>query len=331
MGSYRTSNPSVNIRNTSSSSMKITDKKQDYRNMIAGFISSFFSRSICAPLDRLKMLYQVHYHNKIPPKIIEGLKQVYHKEGIPGFFRGNLINILKGSPETGIKLYLFEKIKWKFQCYHSSDRLSNSFLLFSGAISGAIATIIMFPLEVMKLRIGASDKKHCVGVMRTAKAIFREPGGIKNFYSGLEASIVSSIPNAGILLYSYEQLKWLITGSNSIDNANNLSGIQLVVLGGISAMISSTVLYPLQMVQARMIMYNLKEQEYKHIDKLSNFKTLNLMLRFKFFKSIYTIFHNEGIVGFYKGYSPALLKTVIGNGTGFGIYEKVKLNLGVNK
>jgi hypothetical protein len=325
------SNPSANRVNNTNSSTFIMNKKQDYRNMIAGFISSLFSRTICAPLDRLKMLYQVNYYNKVPPKIIVGLKQIYYKEGFTGYFRGNFINIMKGSPETGIKLYLFEKIKWKFQCYYNREKFSNSFMLFSGAASGAVATIIVFPLEVMKLRIGATDKKSCLGLIKTAKGIYREPGGIRNFYSGLEASIVSSIPNAGILLYSYEKLKWFITGTNSIDNANNLSCSLLVVLGGISAMISSTVLYPLQMVQARMIMYNLKEHEYKHIDKISNFKNFNLMLRFKFFKSIYTIFHKEGILGFYKGYSPALLKTIVGNGTGFGIYEKVKLSLGVNK
>ena len=321
------------LKNTSTSfNSDVYSKKQDYRNLIAGFTSSFISRTIVAPLDRLKVIYQVNYQgskNK-PPKVFNGLEEIYKKEGVRGFFRGNLINVIKGSPEVGIRMYLFEKIKWRYLCYHK-EKPSNTFLLFSGAFSGVVANAVIFPLEVLKVRIVTTDKHLCVGIINTMKKISHEPGGFINFYSGFEASLASAIPNAGISLYCYEKIKIIVSGKASVDNANYLSTSMIIFVGGLSAIISSTILYPFQTVQARMIMHNLKHSEFAKEIKDNNINTKSYIQKSKFFSSIYWIMKIEGITGFYKGYSPAVLKLSIGNGTGFGIYEKVKQILGVNK
>lgn len=306
----------------------IVHKKQDYRNLIAGFISSSLSRTVGAPLDRLKMLYQVNYigTNFQPPSMINGLKEIYRNEGAKGYFKGNLINILKGSPENGIKLYTFELTKWKLQCINNHDKLSKGELFMAGALSGVVATTVIFPLEVLKMRIAASAKGTYSSISDALVKIYREPRGMINFYSGLEASICSAIPNAGLNLSVYETLKVFYSGKNSIDNASYLSTSMLMYIGGLSALISSTILYPLQIVQARMIMYNLKEAEMKLLPIRNRF--LN---RYKFPKSVWTTWKLEGTAGFYKGYVPGITKIVIGNAIGFGIYEKTRLLLGVNK
>lgn len=314
----------------------ISDKKQDYRNLIAGFISSMISRTLCAPLDRLKMIYQVHYFGNNPPSMRIGLYNIYQKEGVLGYFRGNFINVMKGSPETAIRLYCYELIKWKLQCYHNQERLSNLAIMLTGALSGVVATALIFPLEVIKLRIGVTDRKNCIGIYNTIRMIYNEPRGIINFYSGLEASIISAIPNNGLLLYSYEKLKCVFSGQLGADNASFLSTQQIIFISGVSAMISSTILYPFQIVQARMIMHNVKKNQIKLIEPTVNNKGiigvgLKKLVGLKFSKSFYTILKVEGLKGFYKGYCPAVAKMTIGNGTGFGIYEKTKEFLGVNK
>jgi hypothetical protein len=329
------------ISNTKNFKISNKNKVQDYRNMIAGFTSSIFSRTISAPFDRLKMLYQVNYigSDKKPPKIITGMKNIYLLEGIQGYFRGNFINLIKGSPETAIKLYLFEKIKWKTQNFLEKEKLSNVSLFLIGSISGIISTFAVFPLEVIKLRIGATDKNKCPGILKTTKNIYREPRGIVNFYSGLEASTCSAMASNGILLFCYEKLKILFTGKNSIDNAKYLGTTKIALIGSLSAIISSTIIYPFQIVQARMIIHNLKKHEVNLIkptffENNKNFNVNNKMSKFngtKFIMSINTISQVEGIKGFYKGYIPAIVKLSIGNGCGFAIYEKMKVFLGISK
>lgn len=304
--------------------------KQDYRNLVSGFFSSLISRTAVAPLDRLKMLYQVNYvgkGNNTPP-MLSGLKEIFKQEGLYGLFKGNAINIAKGCPENGIKLYYFELIKWKLQCRYG-ESLPTSALFFSGALSGVIATIIIFPLEVLKIRIAASKIGTYNGFFDAIRKISKEPKGIFNFYSGIEAGLCTVIPNAGLNLTIYEFLKIFFSGKKTADNAAYLSSGVLMFIGGLSALISSTILYPMQIIQARMIMQNLKPNEL--LLEKPNKSILPIMYRFKFISSIYTTFKKDGTIGFYKGYAPGISKIVIGNAIGFLVYEKSKVFLGVNR
>lgn len=305
--------------------LDIKTKKQDYRNLIAGFLSSMISRTIGAPLDRLKMLYQVNYvGNKETPSIKKGLTDIYRKDGFKGYFKGNLINIVKSAPENGIKLYIFELSKWKLQC-HYGERLSTSQLFLSGSISGIVSVISIFPLEVLKLRIATAEKGVYNGYFDAIRKIYQEPKGLLNFYSGIEASIISVIPNAGLNLTVYEILKIFFSGKRTIDNGSYLSTSTLMFIGGLSALISSTVLYPFQIVQARMIMYNLKQKYYDY----SNINN-KYFSKFKFTKCIYSTYTKEGFRGFFKGYVPGITKIVIGNSLNFAMYENIKKLLKVN-
>lgn len=308
-------------------SKQIDSMKQDYRNLIAGILSSILSRTMVAPLDRLKMLYQVNYVGLTkPPSISVGMKEIYNAEGFRGYFRGNFVNILKGSPENGIRLYTFELTKWNLQKKYG-EKLSNTSLFLSGALSGVLSTIVIFPLEVLKLRIAASPKGTYSGIIDALLKIYREPRGVFNFYSGLEASICAVIPNAGFNLTVYEVLKTFYSGKSGVDNATYLTTPTLIFIGGLSAIISSTVLYPFQIVQSRMIMHNLKAAEFK-LEAPCN---AGRIFKYKFLRSIYSTYKYDGIAGFYKGYVPAITKIGIGNGIGFGVYEKTKKLLGVNR
>ena len=296
-------------------------KTQDYRNMIAGFFGSAISRTIVAPLDRLKMLYQVNYVGKSsnPPSLIQGLINIKTNEGYKGFWKGNLANVIKGSPEYGIKLYTFELIKWKIQCFKKKEKLSKITILISGSISGVVSTSLIFPLEVLKLRIASAKSNLYSGYIDACFKIIKEPGGIKNFYSGLEASIFSVIPNTGLNLFAYESLKIIFSGSSSIDNASKLNTQTLVLIGGLSTIFSSTILYPFQIIQSRMIMDNL------------NHYITNKSSKFKFINTAKNTLKVEGVRGFFKGYIPGITKITLGNAFGLGIYEKLKIMMKVNK
>lgn len=306
---------------------RLDSMKQDYRNLIAGILSSILSRTTTAPLDRLKMLYQVNYLGTTkPPSIRAGMRNIYQTEGLKGYFRGNFVNILKGSPENGIRLYIFELTKWNLQKKYG-EKLSTLNLFLSGALSGVISTVVIFPLEVLKLRIAASSQGTYSGILDAITKIYKEPRGIFNFYSGIEASICAVIPNAGLNLTVYEVLKIFYSGRSSMDNAFYLTTPTLIFIGGLSAMISSTILYPFQIIQSRMIMYNLKSSEFKFEAPTNSGR----LFQYKFIKSIYSTYLYDGISGFYKGYVPAIAKIGIGNGIAFGVYENTKKLLGVNK
>jgi len=93
-------------------------------------------------------------------------------------------------------------------------------------------------------------------------------------------------------------------------------------------MISSTILFPLQTIQARIIMQYVNNQ---HISantnvNLGNQSVIYRILRFtNNMRSIikFTI-KNEGYRGFFKGYAPGISKIALGNAISFGLYENMK-------
>lgn len=275
----------------------------------AGLFAGIISRTTTAPLDRLKFIYQIHYKDhKRPPSIREGLRGIYRADGISGLFRGNLVNILKASPETSIRLTVFEKLKATLVNDETDLSLKNLFI--AGAASGVIANLAVFPMDVLRTRLAAAPSGTYFGVTDAITTIIRTEG-IRSFYRGLQASLSASLPNAGLNLMSYEALKDIMVGKKPKAEPSTLT---FMVVGGVSAMFSSTILYPFQVVTSRLIMQNLLEKGQKQ----------------GMFELGKRIWNKEGSFGFYKGYWPAISKIVIGNAISFSCFEFLKKSLGIN-
>lgn len=296
---------------------KLVEKKKHYQHFLAGAFAGGLSRTITAPLERLKILYQVNYIGKgmKPPGIIQGLAEVYKKDGFKGLFRGNLINLMKCTPDTAIRLYMFEKVKYLLQGGQKQEKLQTSKLFIAGASAGVCANLTIFPMEVTKTRLSAAPSGTYHGIFDALSKIYKE-GGPRIFYKGIDASICAAIPNSGLNLTFYELLKRLFSGSHSSDNSKHLSTPTLMFIGGLSAMFSSTILYPFQTVQSRIIMQGLNSSS-------DNFQ-ITIKPRLNMIQIIQNTLSIEGYKGFFKGYRPGITKIVIGNALGFSLYENIK-------
>lgn len=80
------------------------------RYLVAGAMAGAVSRTATAPLDRLKVLLAVQTHSTTA-SIMQGLKHIYDRNGVMGFFRGNGLNVLKVAPESAMKFYAYEIMK----------------------------------------------------------------------------------------------------------------------------------------------------------------------------------------------------------------------------
>lgn len=298
-----------------------TQPKQTHkhcRHFIAGGLSGALSRTMTAPLERLKILYQVNYAGRglKPPNMLAGLRQVLINDGFTGLFRGNTISLLKSTPDTAIKFYTFEKCKYYLQSKYG-EKLSPLKLFAAGAISGVAGNITIFPLDVIKTRLSAAPKGTYCGIIDTAHKIYKE-GGFRTFYKGVEASICCTLPNSGLNLSFYELLKRVFSGSTASDNASLLTTPKLMFIGGLSAMFSSTILYPFQTIQSRLIMSGLNAAQIGHSHIVLEKQKINMLTVIRQTLAL------EGSRGFFKGYCPGITKIIIGNSLGFCLYEKIK-------
>lgn len=91
---------------------------------MAGGGAGAVSRTCTAPLDRLKVLMQVHASRSNNMCIIGGFTQMIREGGAKSLWRGNGINVLKIAPESAIKFMAYEQVRtWErvasFRCLWS--------------------------------------------------------------------------------------------------------------------------------------------------------------------------------------------------------------------
>lgn len=77
---------------------------------MAGGLAGAVSRTCTAPMDRLKVLLQVHGGRK-QTSIPNTIRYMINEGGIKGLWRGNGINIVKIAPESALKFGAYEEMK----------------------------------------------------------------------------------------------------------------------------------------------------------------------------------------------------------------------------
>ena len=97
-------------------------------------------------------------------------------------WRGNLINVLKITPESAIKFSAYEQIK-ALMGQEGSTQLPPSLKFISGTLAGFISQSTIYPMEVLKTRLALRKTGQYNGVSDCVRKIYGQEG-IKAFYRG---------------------------------------------------------------------------------------------------------------------------------------------------
>ncbi|KJP89421.1 hypothetical protein AK88_00864 [Plasmodium fragile] len=217
-------NPS---RNDGTSKYNIfIDKKGAINSILSSTFAGIMSRTITAPLDRVKYIMQVT--NNLP---ISEIFKIIKKDGmVCGFFRGNCVNIVKIIPELSIKMYSYEFLKVNVYNYYRGDggdregqagttpvdyvkdqeNLDIPFFIrfIIGSSSGVIAALFIYPLEIVKTRLIVSNKNDHNGIIKCFYNIYKNEQ-FRNFYNGLSMHIYGVILFSGCNMSIYDYSKYL--------------------------------------------------------------------------------------------------------------------------
>lgn len=188
---------------------------------IAGGIAGAASRTVTAPLDRLKVILQVQTtHASIMPAVVK----IWQQDGLLGFFRGNGLNVMKVAPESAIKFYAYEMLKKVIRDSHEDANIGTFGRLFAGGMAGAIAQTAIYPMDLIKTRLQtcASEGGRAPKLATLTKSIWVQEGPLA-FYKGIVPSLLGIIPYAGIDLTAYETLKDISKRYVLHDNGNDIS------------------------------------------------------------------------------------------------------------
>lgn len=277
----------------------------------AGFCAGTVARTATAPFDRLKFIYMLYYKGmEKPPSLFTGFKELYKKEGFRGLFKGNLVCILKASPESAIRLTVFEKLKSVIKD-ENTPNLDKKKLFIVGGLSGALANLAIFPMDVLRTRLAADKNGLYKGMTDAVKKIVKTEGYIRPFYRGANSAVIANVPTSGLNLMLYEALKEVAIPKNV---EKQPPSVLYMGCAGISALVTCSIMFPLQVVTSRLIMRSILDKENAQKGMVHQ---------------IQKIYQAEGVRGFYKGYCPGTSKVILGNAMLFGCYEFMKRTFGI--
>ncbi|XP_014902345.1 calcium-binding mitochondrial carrier protein SCaMC-2-B isoform X1 [Poecilia latipinna] len=280
-----------------------------WRHLVAGGGAGAVSRTCTAPLDRLKVLMQVHASKTNSMRIGSGFLQMIREGGVRSLWRGNGINVIKIGPESAIKFMAYEQIKRLIGSNQETLGMTERFV--SGSLAGAIAQSSIYPMEVLKTRLALRKTGQYSGILDCAKHILQREG-VAAFYKGYVPNMLGIIPYAGIDLAVYETLKNSWLQRFATDSAD--PGVfVLLACGTTSSTCGQLASYPLALVRTRMQ----AQASLQAGPQLSMSALFRLIVR------------TEGALGLYRGLAPNFMKVVPSVSISYVVYEHLKRSLGV--
>lgn len=300
----------------------MADKKKSnfLVDFMAGGVSAAVSKTVVAPIERVKLLLQVQDAN---PNIAvdqrySGIgncfQRVVAEQGFGALWRGNLANVVRYFPTQAINFACKDFYKQYLNPYNPKKQPGMFFMgnMASGGAAGATSLCFVYPLDFARTRlaadVGSGGDREFTGLvdclMKTA-----QKGGVGQLYNGFGISVVGIIAYRASYFGLYDTGKVLIWGESKPHFLAQWAFAQTVtVTAGIAS-------YPLDTVRRRLMMSAGKTGDEKLYDG-----TIDC------FKKIYA--NEGGLKPFFKGCLSNILR-----GTGGALvlvfYDRIQEYLGM--
>ena len=157
-------------------------------NFLSGCIAGSIGAFCVLPIDITKTRIQSFEINSNPIKIIS---TIYQTNGIRGFYKGGITQILFVSPEKAIKFTVNDFIN-----KHMDNKI------IAGMCAGFSQVIVTNPMEILKIQMQTNLIKKKYSLIDAIKQI----GGITKLYKGASICAMRDIPFSGIYFPLYSKL-----------------------------------------------------------------------------------------------------------------------------
>jgi len=334
---------------SSSSSSGPASGPSDFLVFAAGAASGMTSRTLTAPLDRIKLVLQAtDFSAKASAdgvvlslntegghigRISASFAAIYNDAGWRGFWRGNGANVIKVAPESGVRFLVYDKLRALITSGDPQKEVPERFV--AGAFAGGVAQVVVYPLDVCKTRYAISSHVAYRGYADCIQQSLARDG-LSGLYKGVAPAVLAILPASGIDLMVYNTLRGSYTkgemsgilaallrrlgGGKSTQGATlpGPGGAEEVPIhvaltfGAMSSSCGCVAGYPFTVVRTRLIRGGMTPVPSTHNGW------------FSWWHCGIEIWRNEGWRGMYSGLLPTMMKTVPAMSIGYGTFETVK-------
>ncbi|KEG14209.1 putative mitochondrial carrier protein [Trypanosoma grayi] len=281
----------------------------------AGGIAGAISKTVIAPGDRVKIIFQVDSGRKFT--LLNAVRlgvDTVREHGVLGLWIGNGAMMMRVVPYAATTFASFDYyhhalcqvVNTKRADGTEEEGLAVTLRFLSGSLAGATATACTYPLDMMRARLAAHS---CTGETlpsyRIAYRTLVGTHGWLSLYSGLVPTLVGIMPYAGCSFAVFESLKKYIIKWRDLPSDKSIPVHERMIAGGLAGLIAQSATYPLDIVRRRM---QVSPGRYRGV-----------------LHALKTIYKEEGLAqGWYKGLQMNWIKGPIAVATGFTINDIIK-------
>uniref|UniRef100_M1BEI9 Mitochondrial substrate carrier family protein ucpB n=1 Tax=Solanum tuberosum TaxID=4113 RepID=M1BEI9_SOLTU len=263
--------------------------------------------AVTHPLDVLKVRLQMQLVGQRGPLVGMGKLslQVVESEGLRSLYLGLAPSLMRSVLYGGLRLGLYEPSKYLCELAFESTNILVK--IASGAFSGAVATALTNPVEVLKVRMQMNTRSS-LGPIHEMRRIASEEG-VRALWKGvgpamaraatLTASHLRSVLYGGLRLGLYEPSKYLC--ELAFESTNILVKI---ASGAFSGAVATALTNPVEVLKVRMQM-----------NTRSSLGPIHEMRR---------IASEEGVRALWKGVGPAMARAATLTASQLATYDESK-------
>ncbi|XP_059441817.1 mitochondrial carnitine/acylcarnitine carrier-like protein [Corylus avellana] len=202
-------------------------------------------------------------------------------------------------------------------CSREAD-FKGSLLVCGGTGAGVAVSILACPTELIKCRLQAQSAladSGAAGVamkyggpMDVARHVLRSEGGVRGLFKGLFPTMAREVPGNAAMFGVYEALKQYLAGGQ---DTFGLGRGSLIVAGGMAGDSFWLSVYPTDVIKSV-----IQGDDYKNPKFSGSIDAFRKILA------------SEGVKGLYRGFGPAMARSVPANAACFLAYEVTRSSLG---
>ncbi|XP_028754569.1 mitochondrial carnitine/acylcarnitine carrier-like protein [Neltuma alba] len=292
------------------------------KDLTAGTVGGA-AQLICGhPFDTIKVKLQSQPAPALgqPPKYagaMDAVKQTLAAEGPRGLYKG------MGAPLATVAAFnaVLFTVRGQMEALlrsHPGAPLTVNQQFVCGAGAGVAVSFLACPTELIKCRLQAQSALAGSGAatvavkyggpMDVARQVLRSEGGARGLFKGLVPTLAREVPGNAVMFGVYEAIKQFIAGGK---DTSGLGRGSLLVAGGLGGASFWFLVYPTDVV--------------KSVIQVDDHKNPRYSGSWDAFRKIKA---SEGFKGLYKGFGPAMARSVPANAACFLAFEMTRSALG---
>lgn len=281
------------------------------KELIAGGVAGGVAKTVVAPLERVKILFQTRRAEFQSIGLLGSFKKIAKTEGVQGFYRGNGASVARIVPYAALHFMAYEQYRrWIIDRFPGIGR-GPVLDLVAGSFAGGTAVLFTYPLDLVRTKlayqvVGSSKlngEQLYRGISHCFSNIYKD-AGIRGLYRGVAPSLYGIFPYSGLKFYFYEEMKRHVPQEHKNDIVVKL------VCGSIAGLLGQTFTYPLDVVRRQMQVQRLLT---------SNSGDMKGTM-----ESLVLIVQKQGWKQLFSGLSINYMKVVPSVAIGFTVYDIMK-------